>query len=151
MCYKPGEPQALQLLHTLLMTQSREGVNELLHYTINFVFKVLSSNSKVGHRNRVNIFDVVKMIRSLNISHKDLKAYINWLSLARNDNDNNSDDFLYSIFSKRHLEVSEHCKIDLAFCVDVNETKKPGFDYLPPTPSSFTFKFTPVTLSCIYT
>lgn len=113
--------------------------DELLKYTINFIFQILASNSRVGHRNRINIFDVVKMICSLNISHSELRSYLNWLRLK-----NDSSDFSHFIFAKKHILASKNCKIDLAFCVDVNEAKKPGFDFLPPTPSSFTFKSTPV-------
>lgn len=112
----------------------------LLKYTINFLFHKLISNSRVGHRNRLNIFDVVKVINSLSISHNELRIYLKWLRQNAE-----ACGLIYSIFPKNQIEYFNNCKMDLTFCVDVNETKKPGFDYFPPIPSSFTFKFTPVT------
>lgn len=111
-------------------------VNELVRHVLNFIFQISSSNVKVGHRNRLNVFDVVKLIRNLNISHYELKEYLKWLNLKP--------EFLKELFSFELISCSKDHELDLSFGIDVNDIKKPGFDFFPPNPSSFTYKFTSV-------
>ena len=118
---------------------------ELLNYISNIILQYLSNSARVGHRNRLNIFDIVKVMNTLNITPIDLKKYIKW------SNSEEAATFLSEIFPKSFKDISpKDCKLELTFGVDVNETKRPGFEYFPPTPSAFTFKFTPVTLEFIF-
>ena len=116
--------------------------DDLLNYISSFILHYLSNSARVGHRNRLNIFDVVKVMNALNITPSDLKNYIKW------SNCKEATTLLNGLFPSMPFEdiSSRECKLDLTFGVDVNESKRPGFEYFPPTPSSFTFKFTPVTL-----
>ena len=111
-------------------------INELLSHVLNFIFKISSSNARVGHRNRLNVFDVIKLIRNLNISHYELREYLKWLKM--------NPEFIKELFPFEFIDHSTNNELDLSFGIDVNEIKKPGFDFLPPTPSSFTYKFTSV-------
>lgn len=112
-------------------------INEVLSHILNFIFKISSSNARIGHRNRLNVFDVIKIIRNLNISHYELREYLKWLKMKP--------EFIKELFPFEFIGLStNHHQLDLSFGIDVNEIKKPGFDFLPPTPSSFTYKFTSV-------
>ena len=106
------------------------------------MYLISGSNARVGHRNRLNIFDVVKLASVFRISLADLKAYARWSSTTKGHQ------FNQHIFnSPSNLDFSGYpseCKADLIFSVDVNETKKAGYEYLPPLPSAYTFKFTPI-------
>lgn len=113
-------------------------INELVRHVLNLIFQISSSNAKVGHRNRLNIFDVVKLIRNLNISHYELREYLKWLNLKP--------EFLKELFPFELISCSKDHELDLSFGIDVNDIKKPGYYFLPPTPSSFTYKFTSVTI-----
>ena len=110
--------------------------NELLSHVLNFIFRISSSNAKIGHRNRLNVFDVIKVTRNLNFSHNELREYLKWIKL--------NSEFVKEIFPFEFSGYLKNQTLDLSFGIDVNETKKTGFDYFPPTPSSFTFKFTSV-------
>jgi hypothetical protein len=111
-------------------------INELLRHVLNFIFQISSSNAKVGHRNRLNVFDVIKLIRNLNISHYELREYLKWLKLKP--------EFVQKIFPFEFIGFSKNHELNLSFGIEFNEIKKPGFDFLPPGPSAFTYKFTSV-------
>lgn len=121
----------------ILNMASQKMINELVIHVLNFIFQISSSNAKVGHRNRLNVFDVVKLIRNLNISHYELREYLKWLNLKP--------EFLKELFPFELISCSKDHELELSFGIDVNDIKKPGYDFLPPTPSSFTYKFTSVT------
>lgn len=115
-----------------------------LNCILHFIFQYLSNSSRVGHRNRLNIFDVIKVINVLKMNPIDLKKYIKWT------NSFESKIILREIISKDFDGFLTEYNLDLTFGIDVNEIKRPGFEFLPPTPSSFTFKFSPViTKICI--
>jgi len=111
-------------------------INELLSHVLNFIFKISSSNARVGHRNRLNVFDVIKLVRNLNISHYELREYLKWLKMKP--------EIIKELFPVEFIGYTTNHELDLIFGFDVNEIKKPGFDFLPPIPSSFTYKFTSV-------
>jgi hypothetical protein len=111
-------------------------INELLRHVLNFIFQISSSNAKVGHRNRLNVFDVIKLIRNLNISHYELREYLKWLKLKP--------EFVQEIFPFEFIGFSKNHELNLSFGIDINEIKKAGFDFFPPTSSAFTYKFTSV-------
>lgn len=122
------------------MTNSSNELSDLLNYISSFILNYLSNSARTGHRSRLNIFDIVKVMNVLNITPLDLKCYIKW------SNRGESSRFLDEIFPKSGFKdlSSKDCKLNLSFGIEVNETKRPGYEYLPPTPSSFTFKSTPV-------
>lgn len=115
---------------------------ELLNYCLNFMYQISGSNARVGHRNRLNIFDVVKLAGVLQISPAELKAFLKW-SQSPEGRRFNQTIFRGSTRTKECYAVSP-CKPELVFSLDVNEAKRPGFDYFPPLPSAFTFKSTPI-------
>lgn len=123
------------------MTNNSNELSDILNYISSFILHYLSNSARIGHRSRLNIFDIVKVMNALNIIPFDLKNYIKW------SNRREAAIFLEEIFSKSTLKTSspKDCKLNLSFGIDVNETKRPGYEYFPPIPSSFTFKFTPVT------
>lgn len=125
-------------LSTVLTKESQKLLEDLLKYSLSAMFQISGSNARVGHRNRLNIFDVIKLASLLQISTSELKKYLQW-SKTRSGLE-----FLENVFQTDVSCYKKEFKADLVFGVDVNETKKPGFDYFPPMPSSFTFKFTPV-------
>lgn len=121
---------------TSLEKDSQKMFHELLRYILNYIFQISTSSARIGHRNRLNVFDVIKLVRSLHISHNELKEYMNWLQREH--------EFMSEFFPLKFPAHSLNHQLDLTFGIDVNEIKKPGFDFFPPTPSSFTYKFTSV-------
>ena len=114
----------------------------ILKYTMNHIFSTSSHNARVGHRNRLNIFDIVKLFRIFRITLNELRSYHLWIKSQTRPT------LIDEIIPKYHdSKWSKECEMDLSFGIDVNETKRPGFDFLPPLPSTFTFKFTPVIIN----
>lgn len=114
---------------------------ELLNYTLNSIYQISGSNARVGHRNRLNIFDVIKVAGVLRIGSGELMAYLKWCRSEVGQN------FCKKIFrgeSVREFTMTKPSKTELVFSLDVNEAKRPGYDYFPPLPSAFTFKSTPI-------
>jgi hypothetical protein len=122
-------------------TESQKAYFSLVKYVLNSIFHFTSLNARVGHRNRINIFDLIKLIRSLSIGHFELRAYLKWIKNHR------TSIFPDDFFLNYDSSSTQNCKFDLTFCSDVINTKRPGFEFFPPLPSSFTYKFTPVLIN----
>lgn len=122
-----------------------EGVFEcLIKFTIDHVIKTLAFNCRLAHRNRLNIFDIIKAVSAVRMSLLELKLYILWMNSCTSD----------ALILKKVINIEKifnqpTCKSDLKFFIEISDTKKPGFEYFPPTPPSFTYKFTPVRSVCI--
>ena len=121
---------------TRLEMDGQKMFHELLRYILNYIFQISALNARVGQRNRLNVFDVIKLVRLLHISPNELRGYMNWLQ--------RESEFIKELFPLEFSAYDSNNQLDLSFGTDVNEIKKPGFDFLPPKSSSFTYKFTSV-------
>lgn len=134
--------------------------NELLNHTLNSIYQISGTNARVGHRNRLNIFDVVKVAGALRMGAGELKAYLKWSrsesgkefgenifggskGLSGFKDQGSKDQSGFKGQSSKDHQPSTSIN-ELVFSLDVNEVKRPGYDYLPPLPSAFTFKSTPI-------
>ena len=119
-----------------------ELLNESLKFILNSIFKLCAVNVGVGHRNKINIFDFTKLMQSLRVPWRDLFSFLKWTKNKRDKGTDKDNRLMY----RSTMPCTSGITCDLSFGIDEGnyDAKRAGFEYFPPLPSSFSYKFTPI-------
>lgn len=120
-------------------------INNILKIVLAKILQQATANSRVAHRTRINIFDLIKVFQNLNITPVELFQYLKWIRGSPRQRAQHGllKQKQQQIQKDTEMEYSQACQVKLSFGTGL-DPKRPGTDFFPPLPSSFTYSFTPV-------
>ena len=123
--------------------------------TFLILFKILQragNHARIAHRAKINVFDVLRALLSVNYSPKELKLFLAWckfqgqrkqISAPAFAQFNQERELKLEFSPIPALPVEVHRKVSVS-ATPASLSNISGCQYYPPIPPAFTYKFTPV-------